>query len=145
MVVDNPWLFTMLYLGGVLVMFAVLAGGFFVWLRRQRRSFDEELELRAAREPEPEIQLKNLENQIEKLIRVNTEMNERLKWMEGQLSALMAQGGRPGRKVPLHEQVYQAFDRGKPVTELARQFGRHKGEIELMLNLRRMRREGESG
>lgn len=145
MVVDNPWLFTVLYLSGVFAVFAVLAGGFFAWLRRRRRSFEDELELRAAREPEPEIRLKNLENRIEELIRVNTEMKERLKWMEGQLSALMAQGGRPEKKVIPDEQVYRAFDRGKPVTELARQFGRHKGEIELMLNLRRMRREGEGG
>lgn len=145
MVIDNAWLFTVLYLGGVLTVFVAVAGGFFIWLRRRHRSFDEELELRAARETEPEIRLKNLENQIENLIRVNTEMNERMKWIENQLSALIAQRGRPGRKAASEEQVCQAFDRGKPVADLARQFGRHKGEIELMLNLRRMRRESESG
>jgi hypothetical protein len=144
-VIDNAWLFTVLYLGGVLTVFVVTAGGFFIWLRRRRRSFDEELELSVARETEPEIRLKNLENQIENLIRVNTEMNQRMKWIENQLSALIAQGGRPGRKAAPEEQVCQAFDRGKPVADLARQFGRHKGEIELMLNLRRMRRESESG
>jgi hypothetical protein len=142
-VLENPWLFTVFFLGGIFTFFAVLVGVFFLWLRRRRRAFDEELQLQVARESEPDIQLRNLENQIEKLIAVNNELNERLKWIESQLSGLLAQGGKSNRKTTLEEQVYRAFDRGQPITELARQFGRNKGEIELMLNLRRMRREGE--
>lgn len=136
-------IFAVLYLGGVFAVLAVLGVGILFWLRRSR-PFDEELELQAVLGTEPEIRLKNLENRIENLIRANTQVNERVGWLERRLSAPIAQGG-PGGKATLAEQVCQAFDRGRPVAELADEFGRHKGEIELMLNLRRMRRESESG
>jgi chromosome segregation ATPase len=144
-VLDNPWLFVVLYLGLILAFFTAVTVIFWWWLKRRRRAFDEELADQVTRVPDPEIQLKNLENQIEKLIVMHKELNERLKWIESQLGALLAQGGRQSRKATLEEQVYRAFDRGQPVTELARQFGRNKGEIELMLNLRRMRKEGGGG
>lgn len=139
---DSPWLFTVIYLGAVFGFFALLAGGLALWLRRRQRVFTEELELKLGQEPAPDIQLRNLENQIEKLITTTNELNERLKWIEGQLAALMAHNSKSSQKNTLEEQVYRAFDRGEPVAELARQFGRNKGEIELMINLRRMRREG---
>jgi chromosome segregation ATPase len=144
-VLDNPWLFVVLYLGLILAFFTAVTVIFWWWLKRRRRAFDEELADQVTRVPDPEIQLKNLENQIEKLIVMHKELNERLKWIESQLGALLAQGGRQSQKATLEEQVYRAFDRGQPVTELARQFGRNKGEIELMLNLRRMRKEGGGG
>lgn len=143
MVLESPVLFTVLYLGGILACFAVLVGMFLFWLRRRRRAFDEELEFQVAREPGSDVQLRNLENQVAQLIAINNELSERLKWIESQLTTLVARGDKRSRKVVFEEQVYRAFDRGQPVTELARQFGRNKGEIELMLNLRRMRREGD--
>lgn len=41
------------------------------------------------------------------------------------------------RHADLYRQVYQAFDAGKDVTEIARDMARGKGEIELILSLRR--------
>lgn len=41
------------------------------------------------------------------------------------------------RPLSVNEQIYQAFLNGKSVTELAQEFGRGKGEIELILNLKR--------
>jgi hypothetical protein len=37
----------------------------------------------------------------------------------------------------INEKIYQAFLDGKNITELAQEFGRGKGEIELILNLKR--------
>jgi len=41
------------------------------------------------------------------------------------------------KPLSINEQIYQGFINGKTVTELAQEFGRGKGEIELILNLRR--------
>lgn len=41
---------------------------------------------------------------------------------------------RPDR--PKYQEIYQAFDAGETVTDLARNFRKNKGEIELILNLR---------
>ncbi|MCL6639655.1 MAG: pyridoxal-phosphate dependent enzyme, partial [Firmicutes bacterium] len=38
----------------------------------------------------------------------------------------------------IHEEIYRAYDCGMQINELARKFGRGKGEIELILNLRKM-------
>lgn len=45
----------------------------------------------------------------------------------------------PGKlpDIQLYRQVFQAYDDGKSVTEIAKELGRGKGEIELILNLRR--------
>lgn len=40
-------------------------------------------------------------------------------------------------EIELYRRVYQAYDAGKSVTEIAKELGRGKGEIELILNLRR--------
>ncbi|HHY60855.1 MAG TPA: hypothetical protein GX504_09575, partial [Clostridia bacterium] len=40
-------------------------------------------------------------------------------------------------EIELYRRVFQAYDAGKSVTEIARELGRGKGEIELILNLRR--------
>lgn len=41
------------------------------------------------------------------------------------------------KPLSVNEQIYQGFINGKSVTELAQEFGRGKGEIELILNLKR--------
>ena len=41
------------------------------------------------------------------------------------------------KPLSINEQIYQGFLSGKSVTELAQEFGRGKGEIELVLNLKR--------
>lgn len=48
-------------------------------------------------------------------------------------------GAAPEVSPPLtiNEQIYQAYRQGKGITELAQEFGKGKGEIELILNLRR--------
>lgn len=39
--------------------------------------------------------------------------------------------------IQLYRRVFQAYDKGMSVTEIAKELGRGKGEIELILNLRR--------
>ena len=41
------------------------------------------------------------------------------------------------KPLTVNEQICQGFYNGKSITELAQEFGRGKGEIELILNLRR--------
>lgn len=41
--------------------------------------------------------------------------------------------------VELYEQIYCEYDGGKSIAEIARQLGRDKGEIELILNLRKQK------
>jgi len=51
--------------------------------------------------------------------------------------AAAGDGSRSPAPAELRERVYDGFTRGKTITDLARESGRGKGEIELIINLRR--------
>lgn len=50
---------------------------------------------------------------------------------------VLYQAKQDNKPLSINEQIYQGFLHGKSVTELAQEFGRGKGEIELILNLKR--------
>ncbi|MDA8097520.1 MAG: hypothetical protein RDV00_10325 [Clostridia bacterium] len=143
---NSPWLFAFAYIG---LVAALLAGLYFLIRYLVARNkpdeppvFREELDVQASEEVQLDVRLQNLENQLQQLIAINIQLNERLKWVEGQMGVALSRGTFGDRKATTEEQVCQAFEQGKTVSELAHQFGRSKGEIELMLNLRRIRRGG---
>lgn len=83
---------------------------------------------------EQEVRLENLESRIELMLSLMFEIKEQLY----RINAILA-----NREVEVkegtsqYEEIYRAFDQGKDIGELVRQFGRDKGEIELILNLRK--------
>ncbi len=144
LLMENTWLFVLGYVGLVAGFLAVLylLIRSLVARKSRRRSFHSELDRHTSEEVQLDVRLQNLENRLEQLIAVNTQLNERLKWIEGQMGAVLSGGSVPNRQATTEEQVAQGFKQGKTVSELAEQFGRGKGEIELMLNLRKIRERG---
>jgi|GEM_PF-5076727 hypothetical protein len=80
---------------------------------------------------EQEVRLENLESRIELIISLILEIKGQLH----QINTVFA--SREVKGISQYEEIYQAFDQGKDIGELVRQFGRDKGEIELILNLRK--------
>lgn len=121
-----------------------LSAAVYLWLRRRHRGRTFAAELARQMEenaPDRDARLANLEARAENILALLYEVRDRLTWLENQVSALLSRTT-PERGGGLQEEVCRAFDQGRPVTELARQFGRGKGEIELMLNLRRLKEGG---
>lgn len=140
---ESTWFFVVGYIGliaGFLAMLYVLIR--YLIVRKSRRGFDAALDTHTNEEVQLDARLQNLEHRLERLIDANTQLNERLKWIEGQMGAALTGGNITNRKATTEEQVARAFEQGKTVSDLAEQFGRGKGEIELMLNLRKIRRKG---
>jgi predicted transcriptional regulator len=90
-------------------------------------------------------QLRSLENQIQLLKDEYQEMKSKGEPAKEQTPPKHAPGGpaiqqSSSGKLPdmeLYREVFQAYDAGKTVTEIAKELGRGKGEIQLILNLRR--------
>jgi len=81
---------------------------------------------------EQEVRLENLESRIELILSLILEMKSQLH----QINTVFA--SREVKGINQYEEIYRAFDQGKDIGELVRQFGRDKGEIELILNLRKV-------
>jgi len=133
-----------------LILFFVLllgvCGGFLWFLFRLKREQDFSSRFAkavSAEELDLEGRLVNIENRLESLTNVCLELKGHLQWIEQQVGVILSRQARARGQVSPYEALYRAFDTGKMITELAQEFGRSKGEIELILNLRRMRREGE--
>jgi hypothetical protein len=72
--------------------------------------------------------------QINKLVHLGEEIRDLLKQIEKkQIHLLAKQTEQPF--LTLDERIYQAYKKGLGVAELAAEFGRPKGEVELILNL----------
>lgn len=56
---------------------------------------------------------------------------------EASFQEVLERRQKAGSEIELYKAVFQAYDNGKSVTEIAREQGRGKGEIELILGLRR--------
>lgn len=92
-------------------------------------------------------ELAALRAEVDELAETVAELALRLQTLEARPAAVSrAAGWRPAhfeealqssQRQDLHEAIWQAHAEGKDVTEIARQFGRGKGEVELILNLRR--------
>ncbi|MEW6447625.1 MAG: hypothetical protein AB1426_05995 [Bacillota bacterium] len=120
-------------------------GGFFWFLYRYKRQQDFAARIQEAvtvEELDLEGRLINIENKIETLTNICLELKGRLHWLEQQVGVIVNRQVRAGSQISAYEAVYKAYDQGKRLTDLAREFGRGKGEIELILNLRRIRKEG---
>lgn len=141
----NTWLFVVGYIGLVVGFLTALylAIRYLVARRAHARDFDMALDTHSNEEVQLDARLQNMENLLEHLVAVNNRLSERLKWIEGQMGAALTNGGVAGRKTTTtEEQLVQAYEQGKTVGDLADEFGRGKGEIELMLNLRKIRQKG---
>ena len=90
-----------------------------------------------------EIYMKNLESRLEMIFSVNREIRDKILILEGQMGVLLTR--KDSEEVPksLEEQIYEAYDQGKKITDIARSFGRDKGEVELILNIRRLKNNRE--
>lgn len=127
------------------LLLGAACGGFFWLLLRlkQQQDFRSRVEEGlTAEELELEKHLLNIEQRLENLTSICLELKGRLQWLEQQVGVILNRQRQAKGQLTPYEAVYKAFDAGKMVTELAQEFGRSKGEIELILNLRRMRREG---
>ncbi|RPF42937.1 hypothetical protein EDD75_2052 [Thermodesulfitimonas autotrophica] len=128
-----------------LLLLLACCGGFFWFLIRFKKQQDFRSrfeEAVTAAELDLESRLVNIENRLENLTSICLELKGHLQWLEQQVGVILSRQTRAKGQLSAYEAVYRAFDTGKMVTELAQEFGRSKGEIELILNLRRMRKEG---
>lgn len=90
-------------------------------------------------------QLSSLEDQIQLLKDGYQEMKGQSETIKQQTPPKQApenppvQQPAPGQlpDMELYRKVFQAYDAGKTITEIAKELGRGKGEIQLILNLRR--------
>ncbi|MBO8129178.1 MAG: hypothetical protein H0Z39_08280 [Peptococcaceae bacterium] len=136
----NPWLFTLIYIfitaGLVGLVFLAV---WFIIKKRQGKSFNyllttafpdinEELDTRLA----------NLENRVDRVITLLEETNRRLQGLEERWPQMLREGKTAGDDYELWYRVGRAFEEGRSVEDLARELGRGKGEIELMINLYRL-------
>lgn len=129
----------------LVLVLLVFFGGFFWFLYRFKRQQDFAAQVQEAvtvEELDLEARLINIENKIETVVDICLELKGRLHWLEQQVGVIGNRQARARGQLSAYEAVYKAFDQGKKVVDLAREFGRGKGEIELILNLRRIRKEG---
>ncbi|MEW6771530.1 MAG: hypothetical protein AB1330_09110 [Bacillota bacterium] len=129
-----------LLVGLVLALLVVFCVGFLWFLLRFKRQQDFASQVKGVtvEELDLESRLINIENKIETLTAICLELKERLRLVEKQAETILSRQVRSNGQLTAYEAVYKAFDQGKRVTELAQEFGRGKGEIELILNLRRL-------
>ncbi|ACV61623.1 hypothetical protein Dtox_0709 [Desulfofarcimen acetoxidans DSM 771] len=90
-----------------------------------------------------EMYLKNIESRLDTLVSVNREMRDKISWLEGQIRVLLTCKETAESPKSVEDLIYEACEGGKPVMEVARAFGRDKGEIELILNIRRLKNNRE--
>lgn len=131
--------------GFLLALLLAFCGGFLWFLIRFKRGRDFAAHIQEAvtvEELDLESRLMNLSNQLETITAICLELKERIQLLEERTAVILGRQTRVKGEVSACEMVYKAFERGKKVTELAREFGRTKGEIELMLNLRQVKKEG---
>lgn len=175
----NVWAFTILYLGVIAGVLAVLAAVIWYCANRYRRAGFEELLAGALGAEDRAEGREREEREREEREWEEREWEERLARLEARVDALWetvrhppaakgeppadqaqplrrcrnlvlvqrdaapetpasaAAGDAPPAHVNLRERIYNGFKQGKTITDLARESGRGKGEIELIINLRR--------
>jgi hypothetical protein len=129
-----------LLVGLVLALLVFFCVGFLWFLLRFKREQDFASQVKGVtvEELDLESRLINIENKIETLTAICLELKERVQLIEKQAETILSRQVRSRGQLTAYEAVYKAFDQGKRVAELAQEFGRGKGEIELILNLRRL-------
>jgi len=120
-------------------------------VKRGKNNFAREISLLTDEETlELGNRINKLEAQIEILLEMNENLKERLLVFERHFKDLQdknfnvtVNGASRSKSsieiAQVHEEIYRAYDSGMQVGDLAQEFGRGKGEIEFILNLRRMK------
>ncbi|MEW6181674.1 MAG: hypothetical protein AB1500_00645 [Bacillota bacterium] len=130
---------------GILFVLLTAFCGYFLWFIfrfKRQQDFDAHFqEAVTVEELDLEGRLVNIGSQLETLTAICMELKERLQGVERQAGEVLRRQSTVRGELSPYEMVYKAFERGKKVTELARDFGRSKGEIELMLNLREIKKK----
>lgn len=130
---------------GILFTLLTVFCGYFLWFvfrfKRQQDFAAHVQEAVTVEELDLEGRLANIGNQLETLTVICMELKERLQAVERQAGEVIRRQSVARGELSPYEVVYKAFERGKKVTDLARDFGRSKGEIELMLNLREIKKK----
>lgn len=107
-----------------------------LWGKKKRSNFKDELEHLVAEPP--------VNQRVELLELEVTTLKEQLKELQRKL-AIVEKVLEKFSDVEFYsrlsdnEKIYQYFDEGRDITELAKQFNKGKGEIELILNLRNLK------
>jgi hypothetical protein len=120
-------------------------GGFLWFLIRFKRQRDFSTHIQEAvtvEELDLEGRIAGINNKLEALTAICLELKERFESIEHRTGIVLSRNVRASSDPTAYDMVCKGFERGKKVTELARQFGRSKGEIELILNLGQIRKEG---
>ena len=89
--------------------------------------------------------LQSLEDRLEAMADALAEMNQVMNRYitvpkqkpEQAFTEVLHHAKQDNKPLSVNDQIYQAYLKGKSVTELAQEFGKGKGEIELILNLKR--------
>ncbi|MEW6661744.1 MAG: DUF6115 domain-containing protein [Bacillota bacterium] len=90
-------------------------------------------------------EIKEMQVKLDLLTEAAGEINHRVSKVDTRLTPAQAISKESGfhqslakeKNSSLHQAIYRAFDEGKDVHEIAREFNRGKGEIELVLSLRK--------
>jgi len=90
-------------------------------------------------------EIKEMQVKLDLLTEATGELNYRVSKVDARLNLTQAVPAEAGfsrslareKNSSFHQAVYRAFDEGKDVNEIAREFNKGKGEIELVLSLRK--------
>ncbi|HZK18980.1 MAG TPA: hypothetical protein VFD15_06665, partial [Clostridia bacterium] len=114
---------------GVLTVLILAAGVYFFWQRKLNAEekpagfFADELSNIQNVEPnELEIRISNIESKVEAIYVTINQLSR-------QVDALATRGDSDTGINPKYIEIYNAYDRGTAITEIARSTGRNKGEI----------------
>lgn len=86
--------------------------------------------------------LEKMENRLEMVAQALVSLKERLELVEkklvlGEKKEVFNTILEDSKRTVLYEDIYAAYDAGKDITTIAQELGKGKGEIELILQLRR--------
>lgn len=90
--------------------------------------------------PALDIRFANLETRLGAIYSLMEELKEHVCWLEERIKMQSIEFNKDReRNMGFHERIYKAHGQGREIAELAQEFGRGKGEIELILNLKKLR------
>jgi len=129
--------------------FLVLLAGVMILIFKARKRKTVLLSLpdpgdKLVREEEKKVGLEEIQKQLARLIKLGEEIRDLLVQMEKKQEQIGKFQSEEQLFTSLDDRIYQAHQKGLGLAELAAEFGRPKGEVELILNLYRKKlREGD--
>jgi len=144
----NSWLTPLLAVVVAVSLILLVVLVFFRRSKGKKKSFFQELSGQInEKEFDLNSRILNIELRIEALLEAIKKVKEKLSSIESQISDLndfKSLSGNIGavsnglETLKVYGNIYRAYDSGMQIKDLAQKFGRSNGEIELILNLRRM-------